>query len=67
MKTLGKMQSLKAFRKVETLGLAFRFEDSLEGRSRKIPKRLDNTDIVIEAIKGLGGVSSDEKGISELR
>ena len=55
------------FKKVETLGLAFIPEESLEGRSRKIPKRLDNTDIVIEATERLGGASSDEKGMSELR
>ena len=54
------------FKKVETLGLAFIPEESLEGRSRKIPKRLDNTDIVIEATERLGGASSDEKGMSEL-
>ena len=55
------------FRKVETLGLAFIPEEFLEGRSRKIPKRLDSTDIVIKATARLGGASSDEKGVSELR
>ena len=54
------------FGKSETLGIAFRPEESLQGRSRKFPKRLDNTDIVIEAIARLGGVSSDEKGVTEL-
>ena len=55
------------FRKVETFGLAFIPEEFLEGRSRKIPKMLDNTNILIEATERLGGASSNEKGISELR
>ena len=57
----------RLFREVDSLGLAFIPEESVEGRNRKISKRLDDTDIMIEATARLGGVSSDEKGISELR
>ena len=57
----------RLFRKVEILRWAVTPEEFLEGRSRKIPKRLDNTDIVIEVTARLGGAAFDEKGMSELR
>lgn len=55
------------FREVETLGLYLRPKEPLEGKSRRMPKRLDDIDIVIDAKERLGRVSSDEKGMSELR
>ena len=49
----------RLFRKVETLGLAFIPEEFLEGRSRKLPKRLVKADIVIETTVRLGKAPSD--------
>ena len=57
----------RPIKKVETMEMVSRANEASEGRSRKIPKRLDKNDMLIDKAEKLGGVPSVSKSKSELR